>query len=165
MVYPQLVIAEALEPSGSMGGVLSHPKGSTAQKWPEGARAAAVMKVRQVTELDLREVKRWYKLHEDIFPEGMLPPIGLIVPGVAAGWLVKTDAGFGMLEGFITNPEAPANMRNLALDEITLGLIDRAKNAGLPRVVALFSNDAIASRAKKHGLKDIGLYRMASRNT
>ena len=131
----------------------SHP---TKQSSSEG--------IREVREGDIRAIKEWYRWRGEHFNGfRLLPPIGLIVPNVAAGWLVQTDAGLAMLEGYITNPEASSEKRNAALDAITQGLISRAHKLGYTSVVALFTDDGIGSRAGRHGFRDIGSYRMMSR--
>ena len=134
-----------------------HPSDS---RHSEGARGP----LRAIREGDLAVIHHWHTLWNQPWPGNKaFPATGMIIPGVAAGFLVKTETSWALLEGFITNKEADAASRNNALDDITLGLMAMAKDQGYTGIVALLSDESIARRASRHGLKDIGLYRMMTR--
>lgn len=77
------------------------------------------MTIRRYEPGDLEEMNRWYAARAlALVTAGQLPTVGFIVPGVAAGFLYRTDSSLGFLDGFISNPEAPAHRRAAALLEI-----------------------------------------------
>jgi hypothetical protein len=130
------------------------------------AQVVPSVRARATREGDLKELHKWHTAHGMPWPGNRaFPTTGLIVPGVAIGFLVKTDTSWCIIEGYCTNPEAPAKERNLALDEITDGLLKMSKTLGFSIAVALFSDDSIGHRALRHGLRDMGLYRMMTKET
>lgn len=117
--------------------------------------------MRPYASTDRADVVRWYAARGQIAPGAdTLPRIGLIEPGVAAGWVYLTDSRLALLENYITNPAASATERNLALDEITGTLIAEAKAAGRTKIYALTTNESIAVRAMQHGMHDAGTFRV-----
>lgn len=87
-----------------------------------------------------------------------LPTYGLIEPGVAAGFMILTDARVGFLEYYISSPGSTKNTRDKALDEITVKLIDYGKKYGLKYFKADTQLVSIGQRAMKHGFEFIGKY-------
>jgi hypothetical protein len=87
-----------------------------------------------------------------------LPSYGLIVPNVAAGFLILTDARVGFLEYFITNKESDKWKRWHTLDQITEGLIDYGKKFGLKYFKADTQLVCIGQRAMRHGFEYMGKY-------
>ena len=100
----------------------------------------------------LEDVQAWAALHGSApqDPE-MLPAVGLVEPGVAAGWLYQTDAKVGLLEQFVTNPMASAKARHRAVTHIGLGLITLARSLGLRRVVTMTAQRSIGRMSIRNG--------------
>ena len=99
----------------------------------------------------------WYESRGlPIIPEDSLPTFGLIVPKVAAGFLIVCDCNLGLLEFYISNPESSEHERGVALDEITQGLIKYGKAIGITNFKADTQNWSVRHRAEKHGFKFIG---------
>jgi hypothetical protein len=109
---------------------------------------------RPVTAGDYAVITAWYKAHRiAVPPQELLPPVGYIVEGVAAGFLYRTDGGIGILENFITNPQTRYDDRNIALSDITSELILEAEKAGLKMLYAISCIPAVSSRALQHGFE------------
>lgn len=94
------------------------------------------MAVRPYEPKDLDTINRWYAAHgKQAVTDDLLPATGVIVDGVAAGFLYSTDSAIAVLDGFVTCPDAPLRQRFEAL----LGIIDQltttAKENGARRVV------------------------------
>jgi hypothetical protein len=83
----------------------------------------------------------------------ILPRVGVVEPGVAAGWLYQTDSGIGLLEQFVTNPDASGKARHAAVDAIGLELLSRAKDLGLTRVILHTSHRSIARMCIRRGFE------------
>jgi hypothetical protein len=110
--------------------------------------------VRDFAIADLADVNAWHCAHgRPGMAASHVPQTGRIVPGVAAGFLYVTDSDVALLEGYVTNPEAPLRERSKAVDEITHALLAEAKDLGMGRVVALCASGGIARRAGKFGLQ------------
>jgi hypothetical protein len=104
---------------------------------------------------DLQEVNAWCAAHgRDPLPAERLPPTGAIVPGVACGFLYRTDSAVALLEAFITNPAATLRRRSAAVDEITLALLAQARGS---YVMAICTAGGTARRAPRHGFRRHGL--------
>lgn len=92
-------------------------------------------------------------------PYHTLPPTGLILDSVACGFMIKTDNGVGILDFFISNPEAPKSMRYAALDEIASCLIERAKRDGIKQLKCDTSIESIYRLAIKHEFHAVGSFK------
>jgi hypothetical protein len=77
---------------------------------------------------------------------------------VAVGWLFTTDGDFCIVEGVVTNPDANAYSRNLALQYLSDTAEAKAKELGKKRLVALLSSDGLQSRANAVGYKPLGIH-------
>jgi sugar phosphate isomerase/epimerase len=111
---------------------------------------------------DLPEVAGWYSARgfSGLRP-GHLPKHGAIVPGVAAGWLYRTDSDVGLLDGFVTNPSAPLRERSKAVDAISSHLIELARHLGVRHLVAMCLSAGIHRRSRKLGLRPGGTVHLA----
>lgn len=114
--------------------------------------------MRRVRTADCLELGRWYSLQAEKPPSVALPKVGLIEDGVAAGFLYQADGGLGLIDGYVSNPEASSTERHKALNEITVELMRIANENGITNVIALTKDPSIAIRATMHGFKDLGLY-------
>lgn len=103
---------------------------------------------------DYDEVCAWYEARGMNPPDrSMLPQVGYIVPGVAAGWLCQTDCDLAFLDGYVTHPEASKERRHDALDAITGALLEDAGNRGFKTVLVLSKDEGIIARAGRHGME------------
>lgn len=111
------------------------------------------------------QIKDWCEKRE-IFapPENCLPPTGIVVPGVACGFLITTSNNFGILDFYISNPVSSFEERQEALDEITNELIETAKDLGLINIVCDSKFPAIESLAIKHEFISTGTFKHFARS-
>jgi len=107
--------------------------------------------VREFRKEDENEVRAWYEAHGQTYV-GHLPEEGWIEPGIAAGFMYKTDGHFAFIEGMITNPTAPSSDRFEAINEIVKRCHKRAQERGFKQIVALMIKPTLAQRAvEDHG--------------
>lgn len=85
-----------------------------------------------------------------------LPTNGVIVPGVAAGFVYLTDTPVCILDCFITNPEAPSEERSAALDLITIRLEAFARAHGAKLLICTTKHESLKDRAIELGFNDLG---------
>ncbi len=91
--------------------------------------------MRTFTMNDYKELCGWFRKRNFQTPPAIfLPPTGLITPDVAAGFLIRTDCNIGILDFFITNPDAGSHVRAEALEEIARKLILDAQWAGIKAI-------------------------------
>jgi len=109
-----------------------------------------------VPEQHYAQVLRWFELFgETIFPEA-LPPTGLIVPGVAAGFLYRTDSSMAMIESLVASKEVSKEERTRAVDAIIVGLSWEAKKLGFKTVLGFTQLDAVVQRVHRLGWSSMG---------
>lgn len=118
------------------------------------------MSVRAVVEKDFEQITYWANLRGILLQDGVFPSHGLIEPNVAAGFLYCTDSCVAVLDCYISNPESDSHSRDLALDEITKGLIKIAKSMGYTEIKCDTQLSAIKTRAIKHGFKSLGQFEL-----
>lgn len=105
---------------------------------------------------DHEMIRDWYRgwLMKPV-PRELLPETGLIVNGVCAGFLYLTNSGLGLIEGYISNPEASPELRSEGLDELTSALLSLAKEKGVVVVKCETRLSQVAERALKFEFKEI----------
>lgn len=119
------------------------------------------MNVRPYTANDLQEINGWHRARGFLPVElDTLPPTGLIVPGVAVGFLYRTDSQLGMLDGFISNPEAPKEQRAAALMHIGQVLADSFQGKHL---LVYTGHSGIARWCREHSFQPRGSHVLFSR--
>jgi hypothetical protein len=88
-----------------------------------------------------------------------LPKYGILIAYrdfiIAAGFLRRIEGDHAMLDGYITNSTAPAELRNKALDILTQRLLMYAKKHSIKRVMAFTDVPNIAVRANKFGIQSM----------
>ena len=94
---------------------------------------------------------RGVELRDDIIPR-----IGFVSDDAAIGWLYQTDSGLGLLETFVTNPEATPKARHAAVDEVGVALIEEAKHLGITRLVTMTSHRSIGRMCLRRGFSYSG---------
>lgn len=88
------------------------------------------MAVRKYEKSDLNEVLGWFHVRNIEMAADYLPETGFIEPGIAAGFIYKTDANFCIFESFISNSDINGSFRHKALSEIVTAMIDESKKMG-----------------------------------
>lgn len=117
------------------------------------------MEARAFAEADYAELARWFKAHRLAVPKlERLAPTGFIVEGVAAGFAYICDGRIAVLEHFISSPDASAEERDAALDEITERLFAQAQARGCWAAIGTTQLNAMRARAERHGMRDFGQY-------
>lgn len=115
--------------------------------------------MRRYVPSDLSEINAWHRAWGvPELPSGSLPEFGLIEPGVAAGFLYRTDSGMALIEGLISNPRSGRDDRNAALDAIGDELVAEAERQGFRWLLAISRNQNVQARAVRHGFRDSGKY-------
>jgi hypothetical protein len=103
-----------------------------------------------------REVMKWHARHQRPWNPDSISLEGVIVPGVAAGWLYVTNGPVAFIENVVTNPEASSEDRHAALDAIHDWAFKAAKSRGYRRLVALVTHDGLVPRAEAYGYENAG---------
>lgn len=96
-------------------------------------------------------------------PRELLPETGMIVPGVCAGFLYLTNSALGLIETYISNPEASKRLRDEGLDELTHALISLAKDHGVTLLRCDSKNLSVIERAKKFQFEELPAGRVLMR--
>ena len=87
-----------------------------------------------------------------------LPVIGMIEPGVAVGFLARTDApGVAFLDGFVSHAGASSEERGAALTGIAAALCDRARDLGVRHVLIYSHHATVLQWAEQHGFVHRGM--------
>lgn len=116
--------------------------------------------VREYRPEDYAEIVAWHEARGlSAPPVEALPQLGCISPGVAAGFLYQTDSIIAVLDVYISNPAAPPEVRDTALDIITLKLLNKARHLGFKYVKCETKLTSIGARASRLGFADTGTYR------
>ena len=102
---------------------------------------------------DLSQINAWYKAR-GVHPlgPGQARMTGYIVDGVAAGFLMQTDAEVAYLENMVSNPAADPRTASRAIDIITSALMARARALGFKQVAAITQHASVARRAQRHAM-------------
>lgn len=115
------------------------------------------MEARRFRDTDYEAVSTWYtKRGLDAPSKQYLPEVGFIIPGVACAHLFKTDGGFAILEGFISNPDTTPEERVRALDEIINQLTTAAREFGFSRCMAFTNHPTISIGCTKNNFFNLG---------
>lgn len=83
------------------------------------------------------------------FPEGWLPPTGLIVEGIIAAFLYMTDSKIAIIENVISNPAASQADRKHWLLQIASQLEATACERGFRYLTGSTCNRSIEDTAKQ----------------
>jgi hypothetical protein len=103
----------------------------------------------------LELVQAWLKKRGLPETEGKdLPQLGIVVLAphpIAVGFLRVSEGQVGMLDSYVTDPDALPWVRNQALELLTRALIDIAKTHGFSRIFAFSVDKNTLVRAETHG--------------
>lgn len=113
---------------------------------------------------DYPELASWFRARGLSVPcDEDLPDNGVIVPGVAAGFLIQTDTSAALIDFFISNPDTSSRARGEALDAIARALMGRAHQLGYKRVLCNSQLDTIVRRARALGFQELGEFKSFSK--
>lgn len=110
-----------------------------------------MVEIREYRPSDLIDIKTWFRLHSRPLDETLMPSIGFIAPGIAAGFLVRTDCGFCFLEPFISNPKSTYVERNDALSLILDKLVETSRLLNFKYAIGVSTSKSMISRALGKG--------------
>jgi len=105
---------------------------------------------------DMKHIYDWFRLRElnlELIDD--IPAIGVIaftehIP-VAACFLRSVEPNFGMIDGLITNPEMPSDLRHKAIDGCVKAIIKKAKDFKMKQIMATTIDQGVLDRSKSHG--------------
>jgi len=109
--------------------------------------------VRRFKETDMEEVISWFHSRKiDVSPE-YLPPTGFIEPGIACGFLYKTDANFCIFECFISAPNTAGYVRDETLRNIVTEMIREAKELGFKQAFGFATSKSMIAHGYEQGFR------------
>jgi hypothetical protein len=85
------------------------------------------------------------------FQRDVLPPTGVVVGGIVAAFLMKTDASVAYIDNIISDPTSDAEARSLALDAAIEALTAEAVWSGFGLVVCVTGVPTLARTLRAHG--------------
>lgn len=91
------------------------------------------------------------ELGEDAGDVALLPPTGLVVGGIAAGFVYMTNGGVAFIDSFMTDPASSKADRSEALDTLMVLLVAQAKELGYAVVIGTTTAQPLADRFHQHG--------------
>lgn len=107
-----------------------------------------------MNEKDYPEICSWWTAHGWApIAEDLLPRTRLVIEGLCAGFLYKTDSNFAVLEWVVGNPKADKGQRRIALDLLIQGLLKVAKESGFTTVWTQLEHPALIERYENHGFQ------------
>lgn len=113
---------------------------------------------------DYPEVSGWYADRGLAAPPAWsLPMTGLIEPGVAAGFMWRTDSGVALFDGWISNPGAKRIAAARVLVAVCRGLVERAQAEGFRSVLTWTRVRGVERAAHRNAFKSVGGFTMMAR--
>lgn len=101
------------------------------------------------------QIMQWYRARGQPSPKRLeIPNIGLVIPEVAAGFLVHTDTHFALFWGLVSNPQMPKQFREIALTTITTSIADLAQQEGYSHILGLTTQDAVRAYAANQNYQE-----------
>lgn len=108
--------------------------------------------IRPVEPSDLPEINTWYrKMEQPTMMADLMPPQGFFIPGVAAGFLIRTSTNVAILEGLIANPEADKEYRRLGIDKVVDSLLTATKVSGIRLVLVMTEHPRVKQMCEDKG--------------
>jgi hypothetical protein len=112
------------------------------------------MEARAFEPWDYPMIAEWYRSQmEPCPPIDLLPKNGFIVEDICAGFLYLTDSRLGIIDCYISNPEVSKDLRDKALNLVTLEIIDKAREYNCRVLMATSNVAAVKRRTELHGFK------------
>lgn len=113
------------------------------------------MNIREVNlDNDYAELANWWTEYGwSPIPASLLPASGLIVPGLAAGFVYLSNSSLAWIEWVVGNPAAPSADRDAALEILIPALMEQAKAAGAEMAVLATKHKKLIGRLESHGFQ------------
>lgn len=110
------------------------------------------MKIRDYNQGDYLQIFEWGLRHNiGALSKNSLPATGLIIDGIAVGFLYQTDSDICYLENLISNPDSNKEERLEAVNLIINGLIEKAKELKFKTVYSHTTLNSVIEHAFKNG--------------
>jgi hypothetical protein len=101
---------------------------------------------------DMDAINAWYAAHKQPpARRDLLPETGFIVPGVAAGFLFRTDSRLAFVHNVVTNPDASLRARFVAVRDIVRACQELARALGVAGLVTWTNAPSIVRLACQNG--------------
>lgn len=108
--------------------------------------------MRRYTPADYPMLCAWYEAYGQKPPaHTSLPLTGIVIDGVCAAFLYKTDSDIAMIEGVIANRDAKTLIRGRALCAVLSELFKIAKEQGFSQVYGFTQHSGVPGLAAKVG--------------
>lgn len=112
------------------------------------------MILRRYTSADHATLTEWWVAHKwEPIPQNYLPEFGLVIEGLCAGFLYKTDSAFAWLEFVVSNPASDKFKRNEALDLLIKSLLQEAARLGFSAVHTSSNHKGLIERYERQGFR------------
>ncbi len=102
-------------------------------------------------ELHFEQVLQWLRMRGESASPEALPKTGYIVPGVAAGFLYRTDSSIAWIDSLVASKERTREERSQALDAIVEALRQEARRAGFKSILGYTLQPVVVDRALRLG--------------
>lgn len=109
--------------------------------------------VRRYAPEDFEQIKAWGKAYGANYEPDLFPPVGFIVPGIAAYFLYETPSKVCWLENLVSNPDANKEVKELAITAIITAILAESKRLGFKVAYATTDIPAVIKRATQHNAK------------
>lgn len=114
--------------------------------------------VKRIEPADIPIIEAWHKAHGAPFNPKVVPEVGFIAEGVAAGFLWIMEHKIAMLDSFVTSPIMGGQVRHAALNAIIDEMKHYCSEAGIKRVICITNNREVGIRCSQNGVKPLGGY-------
>lgn len=120
------------------------------------------MKLRDYRDKDFEELTRWWDFWrwKDRVDPSILSDIGYVIEedglNLCAGWLYTTNSLIASMEFIVSNPFAPKDRVDLALDFLIECLSQRALKEGKRLVMTTINSPSLAKRVTSLGYVESG---------
>lgn len=99
---------------------------------------------------DYEQLKVWYAARGLDAPSAeAIPKTGIIIPGIAIGFLLRTDGPIALIWGLVSNPAVDQGTREKAVELVVDRLESLARNSGFIQIVGLTVQEKVLGYARK----------------
>lgn len=107
--------------------------------------------VRKYVDGDFEAIQQWGKAWGADYQKDLFPSTGYIYPGVAAYFIYGGgDSKVCWLENMVTNPSAPQEIKEQALQQVVTEVLREVNRLGYKVAYATTDNQAVINRAVAH---------------
>lgn len=101
-----------------------------------------LLRVLKKREMNLRVAEEFPEVGYLVFEEGAF---------IAAGFLRQVEGGYALIDGYLSDPAMPSEIRHVALDMVTARLIKAATKMKVKRILGFSLDSNTITRSLKHG--------------